>query len=291
LDGRSIIFTSPDGISWTQRTLGISHVSSSGLLGVAYDSWSCVSVGSGGAIFQSASTRASVASPNATITDYAVTGTIAGAPSNYVVSTVVSFTATAVKGSADFSVTFSSLPSNPVFYKVVGTTWTQVYPRNDCTGISNVSLSGSTLSYTLVENSPCNGSTTPGIIYDPLVVGTASGGEGSSGGGGRGGCFIATAVYGSHLHPYVDVLRDFRDKMLLSSFTGRLFVQWYYRISPPIAEVIVRHSTLSFGVRLMLLPVICFAWLCLNIGVIPTLFMLLAFGAAMIEALRKVGLK
>ena len=52
----------------------------------------------------------------------------------------------------------------------------------------------------------------------------ASGG-GDGGGGGGGSCFIATAVYGSYLHPHVAVLKDFRDKRLLTNEPGRAFVR------------------------------------------------------------------
>ena len=38
-------------------------------------------------------------------------------------------------------------------------------------------------------------------------------------------CFIATAAYGSLFHPYVTILRDFRDQYLLSNLPGRLFCQ------------------------------------------------------------------
>lgn len=78
--------------------------------------------------------------------------------------------------------------------------------------------------------------------------------SGSSGGGG--GCFIATAAYGSYLHPQVKVLRDFRDNWLLTNGPGRAFVSLYYRVSPPVADIIARHDTLRLLVRIMLTPVV-----------------------------------
>jgi len=60
-----------------------------------------------------------------------------------------------------------------------------------------------------------------------------------------GGCFIATAVYGSENAPAVLVLRSFRDDILLSSKLGRVFVNLYYLISPPVARLLSNNSPLQ----------------------------------------------
>lgn len=78
----------------------------------------------------------------------------------------------------------------------------------------------------------------------------------SGGGGGGGGCFIATAAYGSYLHPKVAELRAFRDHYLMTNAPGRLFVSLYYRLSPPVADVISRHEWLKAGVRFLLVPLV-----------------------------------
>lgn len=77
-----------------------------------------------------------------------------------------------------------------------------------------------------------------------------------SGGGGGGGCFIATVAYGSYLHPKVAELRDFRGRFLLTNAPGRLFVSLYYRLNPPVAEVIGKHEWMRGAARGLLLPVI-----------------------------------
>lgn len=81
-------------------------------------------------------------------------------------------------------------------------------------------------------------------------------GSTSSSNGGGGGCFIATAAYGSYLHPKVQILRTFRDRFLLTSAPGRLFVRAYYAVSPPIADFIAQHSNLRTATRWTLTPVI-----------------------------------
>ncbi len=88
-----------------------------------------------------------------------------------------------------------------------------------------------------------------------------------SGGGGGGGCFIATAAYGSALEPQVVLLREFRDRYLVTHTLGQAFVLWYYHVSPPIAETVRLSSTLRGLVRVALWPAVALAWLSLHLGV------------------------
>ena len=69
-------------------------------------------------------------------------------------------------------------------------------------------------------------------------------------------CFIATAAYGSEMAPEVQALRDFRDKHLLTNTVGRILVEFYYKVSPPLAEYIKKHNTLRSASRLALTPII-----------------------------------
>lgn len=77
--------------------------------------------------------------------------------------------------------------------------------------------------------------------------------------GGGGGCFIATAAYGSAWDRPVRILRDFRDEILLQSRLGRGFVALYYEVSPPLADAISKNETAKYLVRLILSPIVWLA--------------------------------
>ena len=81
-------------------------------------------------------------------------------------------------------------------------------------------------------------------------------GSGSGSGGSSSGCFIATATYGSYLDSNVMVLRDFRDRVLLKHKLGRMFVEFYYKYAPPIADAIIKHAALKIATRLALTPIV-----------------------------------
>lgn len=51
-----------------------------------------------------------------------------------------------------------------------------------------------------------------------------------------GGCYIATAVYGSYECPQVWTLRRFRDYTLAETWYGRAFIRTYYAISPTLVK-------------------------------------------------------
>jgi len=73
-------------------------------------------------------------------------------------------------------------------------------------------------------------------------------------------CFIATATYESPFAPEVEVLRRFRDIYLLSNPMGATFVDFYYTLSPPIANVIAKSQTLKEITRLNLTPIVLFVY-------------------------------
>ena len=73
----------------------------------------------------------------------------------------------------------------------------------------------------------------------------------------KGFCFIATAAYGTETASQLNILRDFRDQVLLKSAVGLRFVEAYYRISPPVADFIAKSDFLRAVVREVLIdPVV-----------------------------------
>jgi hypothetical protein len=79
-----------------------------------------------------------------------------------------------------------------------------------------------------------------------------------------GGCFIATAAYGTPMAEEIQILREFRDGYLLTNPLGQAFVDFYYRTSPPIAEFITEHLSLKPIVRAGLLPAVAMSTVVVN---------------------------
>ena len=95
-------------------------------------------------------------------------------------------------------------------------------------------------------------------------------------------CFIATAAYGSIVHPAVDVLRQFRDRYLKTNVPGRQLVNWYYTHSPPLADRIAASPGLRRVTRAALMPLVGISWLLLHplalLGLLAVSFAALCFG-------------
>jgi ribosomal protein S4 len=116
---------------------------------------------------------------------------------------------------------------------------------------------------------------TIGGISDTFSVTTISGSSGGGAASSGGGCFIATAAFGSPLAGQVEILRQFRDRYLLTNDLGRKFVAWYYRNGPVAANYIKDKPLVKAAVRLALYPLIGFSLLLIN-GVLPYLLLVIA---------------
>ena len=67
-----------------------------------------------------------------------------------------------------------------------------------------------------------------------------------------GGCYIATAVYGSYDCPQVWTLRRYRDYSLSKTWYGRVFIRSYYAISPALVRWFGQTSWFKhFGKRIL----------------------------------------
>jgi len=68
----------------------------------------------------------------------------------------------------------------------------------------------------------------------------------------KAGCFVATAVYGSSDVPQLKTLRFFRDHLLLPTSLGRILVNAYYWVGPPISRLIERSRGARLVARLLI---------------------------------------
>lgn len=79
-------------------------------------------------------------------------------------------------------------------------------------------------------------------------------------------CFIATAAYGSSAAPEVVALRGFRDGLIISSASGRLFADAYYMFSPVLSAAVDGDGMPGYVIRLHLAPMVVIAERFLNIN-------------------------
>jgi len=145
----------------------------------------------------------------------------------------------------------------------------------DVTSYADTGLAASTIYYYRVRATNITGNSAySNVANTSTLTGTISA---ASGGG---GCFIATAAYGSYLEPEVEVLKRFRDNHLLTNRAGKKFVALYYRYSPPLADRIRESETLRAVSRSILTPVILLIAYPLN-----SLLVLFSLFAALISSL------
>ncbi len=113
---------------------------------------------------------------------------------------------------------------------------------------------------------------------------TVTGDDGSSG-----GCFIATAAYGTPMAVEIDSLRAVRDGYLVNSAIGAAFVDAYYRVSPPVARVVAQSGAMKQGVRVALAPVVAVSrWFVAAPGLTMALALVIALlGASALRRIRR----
>ena len=166
-----------------------------------------------------------------------------------------SITVSGINSAAGISITGGSYSVNGGSYTSTGGT-----VNNGDTVKVQLTSSGS-------YSTTTNATLTIGGVSDTFSV-TTQVAPARSGGGGSSGCFIATAAFGSPMAGQVEILRQFRDRYLLTNELGRKFVVWYYRNSPVAANYIKDKPLAKAAVRLALYPLIGFSLL-LIFGYLP----------------------
>lgn len=110
------------------------------------------------------------------------------------------------------------------------------------------------------------------------------------GGTEKGGyCFVATAAYGSPMAGQLDLLRAFRDQVLLTTAPGRAFVVQYYRWGRFAAVWIAKRPALRAAVRVCLVPLLWFAALTTTFGLAGGVTLLLLAAAALALTRRRIS--
>ena len=62
----------------------------------------------------------------------------------------------------------------------------------------------------------------------------------------------------------VEILRQFRDRYLLTNSLGQKFVAWYYRTGPAAANYIKDMPLLKAAIRVALYPLVGFSYLLIS---------------------------
>ena len=79
-----------------------------------------------------------------------------------------------------------------------------------------------------------------------------------------GGCFVATAAFGSPFEEHVNTLRRFRDRIMLKCAIGKSLCDVYYRYGPVLAKAIEKRSWARAIVRFALTPLVILAGMALG---------------------------
>jgi len=275
------ILASPDGIGWTERTAGTSHR----IFGVAYGSGVFAAAADNGAILTSSDGFEWTPRDSGThLTLYGIAhgkkiflaagekGTLLQSeplpsPQISVSSTSLDFGSVNVGDSSFTNLTISNSGSADLIIRQItfsGTDTLDFNTRNDaCTGATLSPSQDCTVQVVFSPRSTGSRSATLSISSNDPDTPTQTvslNGSGTDGGviiasGSTGSfCFISSSTKGTGAEDYLDVLRKFRDVILLRSHLGETLVDFYYQYSPALARVIERHDFLRKAVGMALVP-------------------------------------
>ena len=127
-----------------------------------------------------------------------------------------------------------------------GTAWQRCWP-DATSGVNTTDITIDSTKYSGYMWAKITKDTKPSLTDD--LGGTPWGGYGHPSATPQPLCFIASAAYGTDTAKEMDILREFRDEVLLPDSLGTRFLSIYYEISPPIASIISEHEVLRTAVR------------------------------------------
>jgi hypothetical protein len=128
-----------------------------------------------------------------------------------------------------------------------GAAWVQCSPTSGDSGVNMTDVTIDNQYYSGYMWAKIRGNTSPSLAQ--LDHPGTFGGYGHPSTPPGGGCFIATAAYGADTANELDILREFRDMVLLPNSLGAKLVSFYYKTSPPIARFISQREFLRTVVR------------------------------------------
>jgi hypothetical protein len=236
------LLTSPDGSEWTPRDSG-THLT---LFAIAHGKEKFLAAGEKGILLQSEPLPNPQISVSSTSLDF---GSVPTGSSSFTDLTIAN------SGSANLiirQITFggaNALDFNARDDNCTGATLT---PSRNCTVeivFAPRSTGSKSATLSISSNDPDTPTQTVSLSGDG-TDGTVVVSSGSSGFF----CFFSSSVRGTGLEDYLDVLRRFRDVILLRSHFGKTLVGFYYQHSPSIAQGIARHDFLRRAVAIGLVP-------------------------------------
>ncbi len=275
------VLTSPDGIGWTERAAGTSHR----LFGIAYGNGVFAAAAENGAILTSSGGSEWISRDSQT--HLTLTGIAHGeniflatgergillqsetlsSPQISVSATSLDFGSVDVGDSSFTTLTITNSGSADLIIGQItfgGTNTLDFDTRNDnCTGATVASSQNCTLQIVFSPRSIGSRRATLAISSndpDTPTQNVSLSGNGTDGGiiigsGSKGSyCFISTSTKGTGLEDYLDVLRKFRDVILLRSHLGKSLVDFYYQYSPALSRGMARHEYLRKAVGIVLVP-------------------------------------
>ena len=310
------ILTSPDGIEWTRRTIGTNHR----IFGVAYGSGAFAAAADNGAILISPDGAGWTAKDSGT---HLTLLTIAHGKEKFLVSgegnillvsepllsPQISVSSTSLdfgsehvgessttnlnignSGSANLiirQITFSGADTLDFNTRNDDCTGATITPSGDCTVqivFSPRSTGSKSATLSISSNDPDTPTQTVSLSgngTDGTVI-ISSGSTGSF-------CFISTSTKGTGLEDYLDVLRKFRDIILLRSHLGKNLVDFYYQHSPALAQVITHHDILRRSVAIgLVFPLAAIAHVTLYTSPAEKTILFLLMAAAMTAGWRLI---